>query len=94
MQAHGKWASRIHHLVRKLGRPEHHKTDPYAPDSVQPLVTGSPRTALEKLREVLRVTSANYLLCIFSFGDIAPEQALRSLELFSREVMPRLEARP
>ena len=94
LRAHGKWASRIHHLVRTLGRPEHHKTDPYAPDSVQPLVTGSPRMALEKLREVLRVTSANYLLCIFSFGDIAPEHALRSLELFSREVMPKLEARP
>jgi alkanesulfonate monooxygenase SsuD/methylene tetrahydromethanopterin reductase-like flavin-dependent oxidoreductase (luciferase family) len=91
LQAHGKWASRIHHLVRKLGRPEHHKTDPYARDTVQPLVTGSPRTALEKLREVLRITSANYLLCIFSFGDLAPEHALRSLELFAREVMPALK---
>jgi hypothetical protein len=36
------------------------------------------------------VTGTNYLLCIFSFGDIAPQHALRSLDLFSREVMPKL----
>ena len=92
-QAHGKWASGIHHLVHKFGRPEHHKTDPYAPDTVQPLVTGTPRTVLEKVAEMLRVTSANYLLGIFSFGDLAPEHAMRSFELFSKEVMPVLLAK-
>jgi len=88
--AHARWASRIHHLVHKFGRPEHHKTDPYAPDTVQPLVTGTPRIALEKISEMLRLTSANYLLCILSFGDLAPEHVMRSLELFRAEVMPRL----
>ena len=39
---------------------------------------------------MLRITSANYLLCVFSFGDLAPEHAMRSLELFSTEVQPRL----
>ena len=39
---------------------------------------------------MLRVTSANYLLCIFSFGSLPPQAALRSLELFAAEVMPRL----
>jgi hypothetical protein len=39
---------------------------------------------------MLRATTANYLLCIFSFGDLAPEHALRSLELFSRHVKPSL----
>jgi len=93
LEAYWKWAGHIHHLTRKLGRPDVHKADPYAEDSTQRLVTGSPRSALEKVQEMLRVTSANYLLCIFSFGDLAPQHALRSLELFSREVMPRLEAR-
>ena len=91
LAAHHKWASRIHHLVHKVGRPEHHKTDPYAPDSVQPLVTGSPRNVLEKLQAMLELTSANYLLCIFSFGDLAPEHAMRSLQLFAEEVVPRLK---
>jgi len=46
---------------------------------------------LEKLRQVLEMTSANYLLCIFSFGDLAPEHAMRSLELFTSEVKPKLD---
>ena len=71
-------------------RPEHHKTDPYAPDTVQPLVTGTPRIVLEKVLAMVEKTTANYLLCIFSFGDLAPEHAMRSLELFTREVMPSL----
>jgi len=92
LEAYAKWADHIHHLTRKHGRPDVHRTDPYAEDSTQRLIAGSPRTALEKVQEMLEVTSANYLLCIFSFGDLAPEHALRSLELFSREVMPKLKA--
>ena len=67
------------------------KTEPFAPDSTQPLIVGSPRTVLEKVQEMLRITSANYLLCVFSFGDLAPEHAKRSLELFSAEVQPKLK---
>jgi len=91
-KAHEAWASHIHHLTRKLGRPDVFKTTPYDEDSAQRLITGSPRTVLEKLQEMLRATGANYLLCIFSFGDLAPEQAMRSLELFSSEVLPKLRA--
>jgi len=90
LEAYAKWADHIHHLTRKHGRPDVHRTDPYAEDSTQRLIAGSPRSALEKVQEMLHVTSANYLLCIFSFGDLAAEHALRSLELFSREVMPKL----
>ena len=90
LEAYWKWAGHIHHLTRKLGRPDVHKSDPYAEDSAQPLYTGSPRTALEKLQQMLHATTANYLLCIFSFGDLAPQHAMRSLELFAKEVMPKL----
>jgi alkanesulfonate monooxygenase SsuD/methylene tetrahydromethanopterin reductase-like flavin-dependent oxidoreductase (luciferase family) len=90
IEAYATWVDHIHHLTRKLGRPDAHKTDPFDPDSAQPLVVGSPRTALEKLQRLLDVTTANYLLCVFSFGDLAPEHALRSLDLFRREVMPHL----
>jgi hypothetical protein len=31
-------------------------------------------------------------MCIFSFGNLAPQAALRSLELFAAEVMPKLKA--
>jgi len=90
LQAHAKWASHIHHLTRKLGRPDVHKTDPYAEDSWQPLVTGTPRSVAEKVHDVIRLTSANCLLGIFSFGDLPPQAALRSLELFASEVRPTL----
>jgi alkanesulfonate monooxygenase SsuD/methylene tetrahydromethanopterin reductase-like flavin-dependent oxidoreductase (luciferase family) len=92
LQAYETWAGHIHHLTRKLGRPDVHKTTPYDEDSAQRLIAGSPRTALEKLEELLELTGANYLLCIFSFGDLAPEDAIRSLELFSAEVAPKLRA--
>jgi alkanesulfonate monooxygenase SsuD/methylene tetrahydromethanopterin reductase-like flavin-dependent oxidoreductase (luciferase family) len=91
LEAYAVWASHMHHLTRKLGRPDVHKTEPFAPDSAHPLITGTPRTVLDNLREMLRLTSANYLLCIFSFGELAPEHAMRSLELFAAEVMPNLK---
>ena len=93
LKAYQTWAGHIHHLTRKLGRPDVHKTTPHDEDSAQRLIAGSPRTALEKLEEMLRLTGANYLLCIFSFGDLAPEDAIRSLELFSSEVLPKLSGR-
>ena len=91
LEAYRTWAGHIHHLTRKLGRPDVHKTEPYAEDSAQPLVTGTPRSALEKIQEMLRATGANYLLCIFSFGDLASEHAMRSLQLLKAEVMPKLK---
>jgi alkanesulfonate monooxygenase SsuD/methylene tetrahydromethanopterin reductase-like flavin-dependent oxidoreductase (luciferase family) len=92
LKAYETWAGHIHHLTRKLGRPDVHKTTPYDEDSSQRLIAGSPRTALEKLREMLRLTGANYLLCIFSFGDLHPERAMQSLELFSTNILPQLKA--
>ena len=89
-KAYAAWAAHIHYLTRKLGRPDVHKTTPYDEDSSQRLIAGAPRTVLDKLQEMLAATGANYLLCVFSFGDLAPEHAIRSLELFAGEVMPAL----
>jgi alkanesulfonate monooxygenase SsuD/methylene tetrahydromethanopterin reductase-like flavin-dependent oxidoreductase (luciferase family) len=90
LRAYEAWAAHIHHLTRKLGRPDVHKTTPYDEDSAQRLIAGAPRTAAQKLEEMLRLTGANYLLCVFSFGDLAPEDAMRSIELFARDVSPAL----
>jgi alkanesulfonate monooxygenase SsuD/methylene tetrahydromethanopterin reductase-like flavin-dependent oxidoreductase (luciferase family) len=92
LSAYNAWAGHLHHLTRKVGRPDVHKTTPYGEDSAQRLIAGSPGTVLEKLREMLQLTGANYLLCIFSFGDLHPEHAMRSLELFATEVKPSLRA--
>jgi alkanesulfonate monooxygenase SsuD/methylene tetrahydromethanopterin reductase-like flavin-dependent oxidoreductase (luciferase family) len=88
--AHRAWNAHIHHLTRKLGRPDVHNTEPYSPDSAHPLMTGTPREVAQKLAELIGTTGINYLLCVFSFGDLAPEHAVRSLELFNAEVRPEL----
>ena len=90
--AHRTWNAHLHHLTRKLGRPPVHNTDAYSAESAHPLITGTPQEAAEKLAELIRATGVNYLLCVFSFGDLAPEHAMRSLELFASEVKPKLEA--
>jgi hypothetical protein len=37
-------------------------------------------------------TGANYFVCSFQWGDLTHEQAMRSIELFATEVMPRYVA--
>ncbi len=91
-EAHAAWRAHINHLTGKVGRPPVHNVEPYSPDSAHPLITGSPRSALEKIQEMLEATGVNYLLCVFSFGELAPEYAVRSLQLFGSEVMPKLKA--
>lgn len=89
-QAHAAWNAHIHHLTRKIGRPDVHNTEPYSPDSAHPLITGTPAVVAEKLAELIHLTGMNYLLCVFAFGDLAPRYAIRSLELFASEVKPKL----
>jgi len=37
-------------------------------------------------------TGINYLLCVFSFGDLPAEDAMQSLDLFSKDILPNLKA--
>jgi alkanesulfonate monooxygenase SsuD/methylene tetrahydromethanopterin reductase-like flavin-dependent oxidoreductase (luciferase family) len=50
-------------------------------------VAGSPATVREFLSAEIEASGANYLLSWFAFGDMTLAESLRSLELFSREVM-------
>ena len=56
-------------------------------------IAGSPATIREYMDEYVE-TGANYLVCSFQWGDLSHEQAMRSIELFSNEVMPRYTASP
>jgi alkanesulfonate monooxygenase SsuD/methylene tetrahydromethanopterin reductase-like flavin-dependent oxidoreductase (luciferase family) len=53
-------------------------------------VAGSPETVTAFLREHLAETGATYLVGQFAFGELTTEETLRSIDLFSREVMPGL----
>jgi alkanesulfonate monooxygenase SsuD/methylene tetrahydromethanopterin reductase-like flavin-dependent oxidoreductase (luciferase family) len=94
LEAYAKWAGHIHHLTRQRGLPDVHKNEPYAEDSAHRLIAGSPAAVAEKLMAVVQKTALNYLLCVFSFGDLAPEHAMRSLQLFARDVMPAIDSLP
>jgi alkanesulfonate monooxygenase SsuD/methylene tetrahydromethanopterin reductase-like flavin-dependent oxidoreductase (luciferase family) len=51
-------------------------------------VAGSPDTVRDFIAAEIEATGANYLLSWFAFGDMTLAESLRSVELFSREVMP------
>jgi alkanesulfonate monooxygenase SsuD/methylene tetrahydromethanopterin reductase-like flavin-dependent oxidoreductase (luciferase family) len=91
LQAYETWKTHMLHLTRKHGRPDVMKLEPYSDDSPQRLIVGPPHTVLEKVQEAIDATGMNYLLCVFSFGSMPPQAAMRSLELFAREVMPKLK---
>ena len=50
-------------------------------------VAGSPET-IRKYMDEYAATGANYFVGAFQWGDLSHEQAMRSIELFTNEVMP------
>src|SRR5262245_35499127 len=54
-------------------------------------LAGPPRAVIEYMDEYL-TTGANYFVCSFQWGDLSHAQAMRSIELFASEVMPKYRA--
>ncbi|MGI9657355.1 MAG: LLM class flavin-dependent oxidoreductase [Gaiellaceae bacterium] len=55
-------------------------------------ILGTPDTVTEKLRWLRDEGNADYIMNFMWFGGISHEKAMRNMELFAREVMPRLAA--
>lgn len=51
-------------------------------------LAGSPAAVHEYMREYV-ASGANYFVCSFQWGDLSHEHAMRSIELFATEIMPR-----
>ena len=51
-------------------------------------LAGSLAAVREYLDEYV-ATGANYFVCSFQWGDLSHAQAMRSIELFATEVMPK-----
>ena len=51
-------------------------------------VAGTPETVRDFIAHEVEATGVNYYVCDFAFGTISHEDAMRSIELFAREVMP------
>jgi alkanesulfonate monooxygenase SsuD/methylene tetrahydromethanopterin reductase-like flavin-dependent oxidoreductase (luciferase family) len=55
-------------------------------------VAGTPDKVRAVLQRTIDDAGLNYLLCRFAFGDITGEEALHSIDLFTRHVMPDIVA--
>ena len=53
-------------------------------------IAGSPETVVAKLTEQAGELGTNYLLAYMMFGNLSFDDSLRSLQLFSTEVMPKI----
>ncbi len=51
---------------------------------------GSPTTVRDGLAKFIEESGINYLACRLAFGDLTPEQSLRSLQLLASNVFPDL----
>jgi len=93
-RAYLKWHDSFTFLFRRHNRPQSH---PRPADfdkliAVGQGIAGSPRTVAGFLRAQLKETGSNYMVGQFAFGDISLPEALYSLDLFTRSVMPELRA--
>ena len=95
-RAYPKWHASFTHLHRIHKRQSAHPRPPEfdALHEVGQGVAGSPGTVSAFLREQHDATGSNYCVGQFAFGDVSLGEALRSIELFAREVMPALQAAP
>jgi alkanesulfonate monooxygenase SsuD/methylene tetrahydromethanopterin reductase-like flavin-dependent oxidoreductase (luciferase family) len=55
------------------------------------LITGTPATVRSRIEEELRESGANYYVPRFAYGNLTHEESVRSLELFTSEVMPHFQ---
>jgi alkanesulfonate monooxygenase SsuD/methylene tetrahydromethanopterin reductase-like flavin-dependent oxidoreductase (luciferase family) len=56
-------------------------------------IAGSPTTVRNWIKDEVDATGINYFVSWLAFGDLTVAESLRSLELFSREVMPAFAQR-
>ncbi|MGE3074275.1 MAG: LLM class flavin-dependent oxidoreductase [Dehalococcoidia bacterium] len=60
----------------------------HVPGPIPGVLVGTPETVTEYLDEYM-TTGANYLVCSFQFGNLSHEHAMESIDLWTRELMPR-----
>ena len=92
-RAYPVWHRSFNHLFRLRGSsPTHQRPSDF--DGVIASgqgIAGSPDTVRTFLRSQLDTAGANYLIGQFAFGDISLDEALRSVDLFSEQVVPGLD---
>lgn len=93
-RAYPVWHKSFTHLFRMRGRGQTHPRPPEFDALVArgQGIAGSPNTVTGFLTAQLGETGCNYVVGQFAFGDLTLQECLRSIELFTSEVMPVLRA--
>jgi alkanesulfonate monooxygenase SsuD/methylene tetrahydromethanopterin reductase-like flavin-dependent oxidoreductase (luciferase family) len=91
-RAYPRWRSNFFWLFRRHGSaPRVGDLYPESFDQLAALrtaVAGSPQTVRDFIAAEIEETSPNYFVPWLAFGDMTVEEALHSVDLFGREVMP------
>jgi alkanesulfonate monooxygenase SsuD/methylene tetrahydromethanopterin reductase-like flavin-dependent oxidoreductase (luciferase family) len=94
-RAYRKWHESFHYLYHLHGRKPMWGDRPpefsIVEDEVRG-VAGTPDTVLTFVKQRVAECGANYVTGQFAFGDMTRAEALRSVELFGRDVLPALKA--
>ena len=91
-RAYPRWRTNFFWLFRRHGSaPRVGDLYPESFDQLAALrtaVAGSPRTVRDFIAAEIEATGPNYFVPWLAFGDMTVEEALHSVDLFAREVMP------
>src|SRR5262249_54454622 len=82
----------FHHLFRQHGTSPAGGDRPPHFDQIKDGgrgIAGSPATVMRMIKAQTEEAGANYFVAQFAFGDLTRAEALRTVDLFAREVMPR-----
>ena len=95
-RAYRRWHESFTYLSSRLGVGHRHARPPEFDAIAEDgrAFAGDPDGVAEYVQRQTAVSGANYFVGQFAFGDLALDETLRSIELFSGEVMPMLERAP
>ncbi|MFL6796983.1 MAG: LLM class flavin-dependent oxidoreductase [Xanthobacteraceae bacterium] len=90
-RAYPLWHRHFHHLFRKHGTSPAGGERPPQFDQIKDGgrgIAGSPATVIAMIKSQMEQAGTNYFVGQFAFGDLTPAEVRRTLDLFTREVMP------
>jgi alkanesulfonate monooxygenase SsuD/methylene tetrahydromethanopterin reductase-like flavin-dependent oxidoreductase (luciferase family) len=93
-RAYPLWHRHFHHLFRMHGTSPAGGDRPPEFDQIRDGgrgIAGSPETVIRMIKSQMEEAGTNYFVGQFAFGDLTPGEVTRTIELFTREVMPALQ---
>jgi alkanesulfonate monooxygenase SsuD/methylene tetrahydromethanopterin reductase-like flavin-dependent oxidoreductase (luciferase family) len=87
-------AAKKYDAIRPVGGGHSTATSYEGLQAVNSIIVGSPKTVISKLRTTIETLSPGYFILILGDGTIPHKDAMRSIELMGKEVIPALHEIP